>query len=65
MGMRVRRGGALIAPELSKYVAEEVRQDNAVQKERRKAREEKTSGKGDGKKNGKKDGKGDGKKDLE
>ena len=40
MGTGRRRGGILVLPTLSKVVAEKVRDEYAVQKERRKAREE-------------------------
>ena len=43
MGTRRRRAGVLINPVLSKHVAEEVRADNVVAKERRKAKEEKAA----------------------
>ncbi|CAE8634396.1 unnamed protein product [Polarella glacialis] len=41
LGAGVRRNGAAIAPDLSKFVAEELRAEAAISKEARKAREEK------------------------
>ncbi|CAE8640645.1 unnamed protein product [Polarella glacialis] len=41
LGTGVRRNGAAIAPDLSKFVAEELRAEAAISKEARKAREEK------------------------
>ena len=56
MGWGMRRSGATIAPQLSSYVAEQLRSDAAIAKEARKAREEMTL-----RKQKKKPGKGAGK----
>ena len=40
LGLGERRGGVLIPPELSQWVAKKVAEETAVQKERRKAKEE-------------------------
>ena len=49
MGKGNRRGGALVAPELTTYVAAELGKEAAIMREKRKARDAKLSTKGKGK----------------
>ena len=44
MGSRSRKGGILVAPHLSRFVAEEQRQDNTIQLEKRNAAENGAAG---------------------
>ena len=48
MGIAERKGGALIAPSLSSFVASELSKEAAIMKEKRKTREARKDAKGKG-----------------